>query len=171
MNAALKRAYELERKGLEYYINSAAKSPNALVRRTILSLAKEETAHIVKIDEISLSLDNSGKWISEEIDFKGSDIEIAIKEFFEKTDKEILNKNKDDTDVIKKAMEFERKSYELYDDLSKKAGSDIEKRFYEELKKQEESHFDALQNVDHYLTRTGDWFEKDESNVWSWMNS
>ena len=171
MNAALKRAYELERKGLEFYINSASKSNNALVKRTIFSLAKEEISHMMKIDEISSSLDASGKWIGEEIGFKGSDIEIEIKEFFEKTDKEILDASKDNTDLIKKAMEFEKQSYELYDDLSKKAGSDIAKRFYDELKKQEENHFDALQNVDYYLTETGDWFEKDESNVWSWMNS
>ena len=171
MNVVLKRAYEFERKGLEFYIDSASKSSNALVKRTIFSLAKEEITHMMKIDEIALFLDASGKWIGEETGFKGSDIEIEIKEFFEKTNKEILDANKDNTDLIKKAMEFEKKSYELYDDLSKKAGSDIEKSFYDELKKQEESHFDALQNVDYYVTRTGDWFEKDESNVWSWMNS
>jgi rubrerythrin len=170
MNVALRRAYELERKGLEFYINSAGNSSNALVKRTIFSLAKEEIAHMVKIDEISLSLDTSGKWIDEEIGFKSSDIEIELKKFFEKTEKEILDLNKDNADLIKKAMEFERKSYELYDDLGKKAGSNIEKRFYDELKKQEESHFDALQNVYYYLTKTGDWLQKDESNVWGWMN-
>ena len=170
MNAALKKAYELERKGLEFYINSAGNSNNALVKRAIFSLAKEEIAHMIKIDEISSSLDASGKWIDEETGFKSSDIEIEIKKFFEKTGKEILDKNRDNSDLVKKAMDFERKSYELYDDLSKKAGSDIERRFYDELKKQEESHFDALQNVYYYLTKTGDWFEKNESNVWSWMS-
>jgi len=170
MNIAMKRAYELEREGLEFYIKSACHSSNALVKRTLFSLAKEEITHMMKIDEISSSLDASGKWSGEEISLKGSDIEVEIKAFFEKADKDILNTNKDNVDVIKKALELERKSYEFYDDLSKKAGSDIEKRFYEELKKQEENHFDALQNVHYYLTKTGDWFESDESNVWSWMN-
>lgn len=170
MNMSLRKAYELERKGLESYIDAASKSSNALVRKTIFSLAKEEIAHMMKIDEMALSLDASGKWLNEETGFKGSDIELEIKEFFEKIDKNILDANKSNADFIKKAMEFERKSYELYDDLGKKAGPDIEKHFYDELKKQEEKHFDALQNVYYYLTRTGDWFEKDESNVWSWMN-
>ena len=170
MNIAMKRAYELEREGLEFYIQSAYHNSNALVKRTLFSLAKEEITHMMKIDEISASLDASGKWTGEEISLKGSDIEIEIKAFFEKADKDILNTNKDNVDAIKKAMELERKSYEFYDDLGKKAGSDIEKRFYEELKKQEENHFDALQNVHYYLTKTGDWFEKDENNVWSWMN-
>ena len=170
MNIALKKAHELERKGLEFYIDSASNSNNALVRQTLLSLAKEEITHMMKIDEISSSLDASGKWGTREIGSGYSDIEIEIKKYFEKTDKKILDLNKHNADVIKKAMEFEKKSYELYDDLSKKAGSDIEKHFYGELKKQEENHFDALQNVHYYLTKTGDWFESDESNVWSWMN-
>lgn len=170
MNAALKRAYELERKGLEFYIDSASNSNNALVRRAIFSLAKEEIVHMLKIDEISLSLDTSGKWAGGEVSLKGSDIEIEIKSFFEKIGKELLEKNKDNADLIKKAMELERKSFEFYEDLGKKAGSDIERRFYDALKAQEEGHFDALQNVYYYLAKTGDWFEKDESNVWSWMN-
>lgn len=170
MNTALKRAYELERKGLNFYIDSADKSTNALVKQTLFSLSHEEIAHIMKIIKISASLDATGKWSDEDIAFTNSDIEIEIKKFFETSDKNKLNENRDNADLIKKAMEFERTSYELYVDLGKKAGSDIEKRFYDELKKQEEEHFDALQNVHYYLTKTGDWFESDESNVWSWMN-
>ncbi len=170
MNIALRKSYELERKGLEFYISSAIKSKNALVKKTLFSLAEEEIKHMMKIDEILLSLDSAGKWPGAEISPKGSDIEIAIKEFFEKTNKEILNENRDNVDLVKKAMEFERVSFELYDELSKEAESNIEKRFYEELKRQEEVHYDALENVYYYLTKTGDWFGKDESNVWNWMN-
>lgn len=170
MNDAIRKAYELEREGLEFYISSAIKSKNALVKKTLFSLAQEEIKHMMKIDEASLSLDTSGKWPGAEISFKGSDIEIAIKEFFVKTDREILSESKDNADLMKTAMEFERKSFELYDDLGKKAQSNAEKIFYEELKKQEEIHFDALENVYYYLTKTGDWFGRDESNVWNWMN-
>lgn len=170
MNTALARAYELEKKGLTFYINSLNDSENLLVRRTIYSLAKDEISHMIKIDDISLSLDASKKWTKEDAGFNGSDIEIAIKKYFDRTDKTLFEQNKDNVAVIKSAIEFERQSYEFYDDLSKKVASDKEKRFYDELKKQEEGHFDALQNVYYYLTKTGDWFENDESNVWSWMN-
>ena len=171
MNEAIRKAYEMERQGLEFYIASAIKSKNALVKRTLFSLAQEEISHMMKIDEVSLSLEPSGKWPGEDIGFKGSGIEIAIKEFFVNTDRKILNESKDRAVLIKTAMEFERKSFELYEDLGKKAQSNSEKIFYEELKKQEETHFDALENVHYYLTKTGDWFGRDESNVWSWMNS
>lgn len=170
MNVAVKKAYELEREGLEFYIRSAIKSINALVKKTLFSLAQDEIKHMMKIDEVSLSLDANGKWPGEETGFKCSGIEIAIKEFFAKTAREIFNENRDNADVIKTAMEFERKSFELYEDLGKKAQSDSEKIFYEELKKQEEMHYDALENVYSYLTKTGDWFGRDESNVWNWMN-
>ena len=43
MDTALHRAYELEKKGMEFYIESAIKSKNALARRTLFSLAQEES--------------------------------------------------------------------------------------------------------------------------------
>ena len=68
------------------------------------------------------------------------------------------------------AIRLERDSYVFYADLAKKAASDAERRFFEELMKQEEAHYEALKNVNYYLTNTGDWFGKDESKAWNWMN-
>lgn len=170
MNTALKKAYDLEKKGLDIYINLAAISKNALARRTLFSLASAEIEHMMKIDDIALSVDKKGPWAAAEISFKASDIEIEIKDFFVNTKKEALDQHNDDAPIIKKAMDFERKSYELYSDLSKKAESGIERRFYEALMKQEELHYDALENVNYYLTRTGDWFCHEESKRWNWMN-
>ena len=67
-------------------------------------------------------------------------------------------------------MEFEKKSYGLYSELSKKSTPGPEMEFYSELMKQEEEHCEALENVYYYLTNTGDWFEREESKVWNWMN-
>lgn len=171
MNLSLKKAYELERKGLEFYISSAASCKNALAKKTLFTLAQEEIKHMIKIDEISLAIDNTGKWPDSETESRGSDIEMAIKEFFVKTAKELMEADRDNADIIKKAMEFERKSYDLYDDLSEKAASGPEKQFYNELKAQENQHYAALENVYYYLAHSGDWFEKEESKAWNWMNS
>jgi rubrerythrin len=168
MNAILNKSYDLERRGLDFYISSAVKSGNLLVKRTLFSLAQEEIQHMMKIDEISSTIDNDGKW--PDTGFKASDIEISIKDFFEKVKLAISKAGKDEADVIKEAMEFERKSYELYSDLENKGSSDNEKYFYGQLKKQEEKHYEALENVYHYLSRTGDWFEREESKAWNWMN-
>ena len=170
MNTALKKAYDLERKGLDAYIDLAAMSKNALARKTLFSLASAEIEHMMKIDDIAFSMDKKEPWASAETSFKASDIEIKIKDFFVNTKKEALDQSSDDAGIIKKAMDFERKSYELYSDLSKKAGSDAERRFYKAMMKQEELHYDALENVNYYLTRTGDWFCHEESKRWNWMN-
>ncbi len=171
MNAALKKSYDLERKGLEFYIESAANCNNALARRTLFSLAQEEIKHMMKIDDISLAIEGNGRWPDHGADGTESDIEALIRSFFENTGKEIIGEGRDNADVIKKAMELERQSFELYTDLQKKASDGAEKSFYGELVRQEKEHYAALENVYYYLTRTGDWFEKEESNVWSWMNS
>ena len=170
MNAALKKSYELEKKGLEFYVSSAVKCQNALAKRTLFSLAQEEIKHMMKIDDISLAVGQGKKWRDVETRLKTSDIEMEIKTFFGKTGKEILGSDKDNSVILKKAMEFERQSYELYSELSAKSDQPEEKSFYDELKGQEKEHFAALENAYYYLTKTGDWFEKEESGVWGWMS-
>ncbi len=81
-----------------------------------------------------------------------------------------LEASKDSADVLKKAMELERKSYELYTASMDRAASEDEKSFYDKLRQQEEKHYEALENVYYYLTQTGDWFAQDENKAWNWMN-
>lgn len=169
MNTALNRAYELEKKGLEFYIASAVKTKNALARRTLFSLAQEEIKHMMKVDEISFALGNTEKWPNTTA-IGSESIEESIKEFFNSTGKENIERDKDVAYIIEEAMEFEKKSYELYSELSKKAAPGPEREFYTELMKQEEGHCEALENVYYYLTNTGGWFEKEESRSWNWMN-
>ena len=121
MNAALKKSYDLERKGLEFYIASAVKCKNALARRTLFYLAQEEIKHMIRIDDIASSIDKDGKWPDAETGLVTSDIEISIKDFFNDVAKEALTRDSDNASFIKEAMEFERKSYELYSELNEKA--------------------------------------------------
>lgn len=170
MNAALQRAYELEKKGLEFYIGSAMKSKNALAKRTLFSLAREEIDHMMKIDEILSALGDTDKWPEIHVSAPAN-IEESIREFFNNTGKEVINRNSEDSHIIKKAIELEDESYALYSELSKKSASEHERKFYTELMKQEAEHREALENVYYYLTKTGDWLEKEESRSWNWMNT
>lgn len=168
MNTALAKSYDLEKRGLDFYISSATKCINSLAKRALFSLAQEEIQHMIKIDEISSIIDKSGKW--PDTGFKASDIEISIRDFFEKAKPAVSAADNENAAIIKKAMEFERKSYELYSVLEKNGSSDNERSFYGQLKQQEEKHYEALENVYYYLSKTGDWFEHEESKAWNWMN-
>ena len=168
MNAALVRSYDLERRGLDFYLSSATKCRNILAKRALFSLAQEEIQHMMKIDEILSVIDKNENW--PDAGFKASDIEISIRDFFEKTKVAASAPDKDSVAVIKEAMEFEKKSYELYSDLENKGSSENEKRFYSQLRQQEGAHYEALENVYYYLSKTGDWFGQEESKAWNWMN-
>ena len=168
MNTALAKSYDLERKGLDFYLSSAAKCGNHLAKRTLFSLAQEEIQHMMKIDEISSIIDKSVDWPA--AGFKASDIEISIKDFFVKSKLSVSSPDKDNAAIIKEAMAFEKKSYDLYSDLEKNSSGENEKHFYIQLKDQEAKHYEALENVYYYLLKTGDWFGQDESKVWNWMN-
>ena len=168
MNSVLAKSYDLERRGLDFYISSAVKCVNTVAKRTLFSLAQEEIGHMIKIDEILSAINKNGEWPAP--GFKSSDIEISIRDFFDKAKPIVAKADKDSAAIVKEAMEFERKSYELYSDLEKKGSSENEKRFYGQLRQQEEKHYEALENVFYYLSKTGDWFEQEESKAWNWMN-
>jgi rubrerythrin len=170
MNTCLTKAYDLEKKGLSFYVDAAGVCPNALARRTLLSLSKEEINHMMMIDEIALSVDKSGAWTCGADAIGVSKVEEELKDFFDGSAKTELAANRESAGVLKKAMELERKSYELYTASMEAATSDNEKRFYDALRKQEEKHYEALENVYYYLTETGDWFAKEENKSWNWMN-
>jgi rubrerythrin len=170
MNASLKKAYELEVKGLEFYVSKAAVVVNPLARRTLLSLAQAEISHMLKIDEISAEIDKTGKWPAQDTAIKFSDIEMSVKEYFQKAGKTVIDADKGGSDIIKEAMEFERISHDLYSSLNERATMEPEKRLYAALRDQETEHFAALENVYYYLTSSGDWFAREESKAWNWMN-
>lgn len=172
MNPSLRGSYDIERKGIEFYIDAAVPCTNPVARRTLFSLAIEEVRHMMKIDEIALELDRSGAWPAQDEAGAPSALESSVREIFEQATTELLEKDdRDNAKVIKRAMEFERKTYDIYADLRKGATDAHEQEFFARMMAQEEAHYEALENVYHYLDHTGDWFEREESKAWGWMNT
>jgi rubrerythrin len=167
--SALKISLDFERRGVEFYLNTAKKTKNPLARRLFHSLAIEEIQHIVKFEEIYENLKKEKKWPRWTV-AEGKKIEGIIRDFFAVAKKDKTIRLADNVKGLTLAMEMEKKGYQMYEKFLEKANNENEKIFYRELLKQENKHYEALANVHMYLTQTGDWMEEEESKVWNWMN-
>ncbi|HHY45095.1 MAG TPA: hypothetical protein GX512_05210, partial [Firmicutes bacterium] len=76
----------------------------------------------------------------------------------------------DQLEVLKKAIALEKESYETYDELFKKSEGST-KEIFDKIRREEYEHLVALENMLMYLSRTGMWFDIEESKRWNWMNT
>jgi rubrerythrin len=165
--ADTKLAIELEKKGYDFYTQTAKKTSNPLAASTLKSLAVREMEHLSRIKEFYQDIAGEKKLKSDWL--KGVEVpprkeellkpiliklKAALDKKFE-TDKEI-------NDAYMIAEGLERDSYNLYDKISKGSDDQTAKKFYAALAQEEREHFDILEETLQYLNNPGDWFKKEE---------
>lgn len=157
---------EFEKRGVDLYLELAAKTEDAMSKKLFYSLAEQEVQHASRADFFEASLD------TEHRDSQVSSIESIEEELqnlFNKL-REGASASETNLDGYKRAMRLEKEGYKIYSDLYEKTGDAEEKNLLEFLLKEEKSHIDAISNVYSYLTDTSDWLEENESKVWNWMS-
>ena len=165
--ADTKLAIELEKKGYDFYIQTATKTNNPLAQSTLTSLADRETEHLNKITEFYKNLTGEQKLKSDWL--KGVEVppkkEELLRPILQKL-KQSLDKKfeteKDINDAYKVAEGLERDSYNLYEKISKENEDEVTKKFYAALAEEEKEHYAILEETLEYLNNPGDWFKKEE---------
>ena len=160
MKKGIEFAKEFEKNGANLYTELGIKAENLITKRLFYSLAKQEIEHLEVIENYVITI-NYAK-------LEEQNIEEEMKEIFYS----LREKNKAETqlDGYKIALELEKDGYSHYEKFYKEAEDENEKELFKFLMEQEKSHIDAIVNIYSYLTETGDWFEKEESKIWNWMN-
>jgi len=170
----LKVALDYENEGLAFYTKAATGATNPLSRRLFRTLAGQEIEHAKKVEEI-YSLIERGRRLPtpEKLKKVGGHVELEkdIKDFFKTVDRKSLRDDIGNVEAMRVALNIEKKSFDLYSELAKDAGNESEREFLLALKKEEQQHMDALDNVYYYLTDPKMWFSSDESRVWNWMGT
>ena len=166
---SLEFALDFEINGTILYLKLAKKTKNILIKQLFYSLASQEIDHAKRVDEIYEMVKENKEW--EVLGERNlSSIEITLKDFFRKAKKINLKRDTENLSGYKIAMEMEEKGYNAYNNFYNNSKNESEKKFFKQLMEQEKEHLDSLRNVYYYLTKTGDWFQEDESKIWSWMN-
>jgi len=165
--ADTKLAIELEKKGYDFYSQTAAKTTNPLAASTLSGLAERELDHIEKIKEFYESLTGEQKLRSDWL--KSVDVPPTKEELLrpillklkESLDKK-FESDKDINDAYIIAEGLERDTYNLYDKISKESTDETAKKFYSALALEEKEHYAILEDTLEYLNNPGDWFKKEE---------
>lgn len=165
--ANTKLAIELEKKGYDFYSQTAAKTNNPLAVSTLTSLAERELEHLNRIKEFYQNLSGEkklpGDWL------KGVVVsptkEQLLKNILLKLKKSLKKKFETQADInaaYKIAEGLERDSYNLYDKIAKASHDKIAKKFFAALAQEENEHYSILEETLQYLNNPGDWFKKEE---------
>ncbi len=163
---SLRVAVDLEEQGHKYYAEQAEKADNPLARSVLEALAAQEIEHRNKVLRLA-----EGHGLPRDYEDDGPDMEAAVREVFESfSAEEREGWTTENTQVYEHAMELERKSYNLYEELANSSSDEDEKAFFESLMREESMHLESIENVYYFLSSPGTWLSVDESNRWNWMN-
>lgn len=158
---ALRRAYEMEIKGKQFYEEALSRVSDPFARKALQFLIAEEEGHLDKIQRF-----NDHLFGKEEFDLETEcrvEISERARSSLEQFMQEKLGKNleeaKTDIEVYNAALGFEKESYLYYQDQARKESDSRLKRFFEFLEKEEVKHFELLQETIRYLSEPDYYFE------------
>lgn len=168
LEAAIRKAVSAEEHGHRVYKDLAEKSTNALARALLEELAADELTHCAWFKELGREATGEP---DPGIEAGCAPIEDRIRDAFSKLSNASKEKaDADQLDVLKTAMELEKESYATYDGLYQNA-TGTDKAFFDRMRREEHEHLVALENIMMYLSKTGMWFDVEESKRWNWMNT
>lgn len=164
--ADAKLAIEMEKKGYEFYSQSAEKSKNGLLSSTLLSLAERELVHIEKIKSLYQSLTGEkpkGDWLKS-IFVPPKKAEL-LKAILNKLRDRLSRQSEAETDsekIYEAAKGLERDGFTFYEKIAKENQDQNIKNFFLGLAEEEKEHFAILDETLKYLNSPGEWFREKE---------
>ncbi len=159
---ALQIAIQMEIDGKEFYLKAGKESSNELGKNLLQSLAGEEDIHRQKFVEIYDSIRNKKTWPV--IDFQ-PDGGKTLRTIFARATEEIgadIKIADSEMDAVETAMDMENKSYDFYQNQSRRTSYETERDFYETVAAEEREHHMILLDYYEFLRDPAGWFVKKE---------
>lgn len=163
----LQAAIKMEEDGRRFYLKSGKTAKNAVAKKLLVSLADQELIHIERIKEVSDGLKGDMDWndFGKSISKDAKKKLVLVFRALSSAEKKKLKADPSSVEAIEIAMEKETKSYDYYDRQSKETDIRIAKVFYDRLKKEEEHHYELLEEAYSLLSDSASWFVKQEGRV------
>jgi rubrerythrin len=153
----LDSAIQLEKDGREFFLETATKADNDIVRKVMESLAEDELRHI--------------DWIEQHYP-EAKSAEEANREFYKRLsglfadvgeeEKEKVAASEDDLKALDHALAIEHKASNAYKEWAKDAEDDEVAELCRVLAGVEHFHAQLIENTMQYLKKPGDWFMQEE---------
>ena len=153
LKEALDKARKLELDGIEFYTKAAQRCGVPSGKRMFESFAGDERRHLTIIGEVAQGLGVDVEKMPmprDEMRTLFSDAEVQIGEDTEAS--------ADEEEAVRIAMGMETESYRLYKGAAEKARDDVTRRLFERLAREENQHYEMLENTLEYLSDNQKWF-------------
>lgn len=156
---AVELAIRMEKDAIDFYRDAVKRTKHPFGKRMFEGFIEDEKRHLKALDDIfsglGLRMDSQ------------SPIE-RVRSIFEELRFEMMQRveaGTDEIDAIKVALDFEKKGYDFYRKVSEEATDEKIKELFKILTKEEEEHFNILQNTLSFLEDTGNWFMWEEHSI------
>lgn len=161
---AAKTAIAMEEEGYSIYMKAAAKSNNPLGKATLKAIAEKELLHKKAIEDFYSGLTGTSV---KKISFSAPQLwSSGLRSEILKSIRDSLDKlSGSDEDLLKAyeiSMVMEKKGYDFYSTIAASAGDENAKQLFSFLAKEENSHYELLQETHLYLSDPSEWFHKEE---------
>jgi rubrerythrin len=167
----LRRGMSLERDGIAFYTQIAERASDKRGKAMFLDLANQEKDHLHLLLAEYQALETGTGWLPYEeamqvaLDFDPAAPDLPGEEPPEPMpvftpDREISVES--DIAALRYGMETERISRQLYVEGARGTDNPNARAAYEFLVKQEEQHYELLQNTHDYLVKNETWWDSEE---------
>ena len=147
-----------------FYLKHQERSTNPVGKLMFGTLANDESEHYQRILKLHEKLKETGKWPDTiALQVKGTEIKSVLQKAIDSVEK-LPEKDKDDIEAVKIAVEFEAKGVQFYERLRKSVDNPIEKEFYDMLVSIEREHLMSLQNAYEYFQNPEEWYSITEKH-------
>ncbi|NOX19943.1 MAG: ferritin family protein [Nitrospirae bacterium] len=158
VSEAVEKAIKMETDAMKFYREAAQKTSHPFGRKMFESLVRDEARHLRLLEEILKGLD-----IDPHVQCLGD-----VRTVFSDLKDQMLSRvtaSSDELEAIRLALEMETQGYKYYQEAAQKAEDPKEKRLFEVLTKEEERHYQILNNTYSFLEDTGNWFMWEELSI------
>lgn len=166
LTVALKGAMDMEKRGYDVYMDAAKKTKNILGRFTLEMIGKKELDHIAAIEAFIKTTTSKSNDLQSAIDeIKPKEKADYYRPIMDKLSKELNTTVGPDAGLKASydvAMGLEKRSYDLYKKLEGGTVNPQAKKFFQFLTKEENAHYEILQDTLRYLDNPADWFKEQE---------
>ncbi|MCL5965971.1 MAG: ferritin family protein [Deltaproteobacteria bacterium] len=152
-SSALTRALRFEKAGKRFFLMSAARSADPYAKEVFLLLAGLEDRHMQDIRAISARLEESGKFPAVSSAPSEERMRIFAKALRQVRKQKMITGGA--ADAMRKALAFEAEGREMYLRMAKGAVHPQEKKFFNLLSAEEQSHFNVVYEYLDYLEASG----------------
>ena len=150
---AVQQARKLETDGIDFYTKLAEKCASPAGKQMFASFASDEKRHLKIIKQI---LEGMGVAMKD-VPMPRDTIRTLFTEAMGKMG-EYADATKEEREAIQIALGMETQSYNLYAGSAKDAGDEQTRKLFERLAREENQHYEMLENTLEYLNSNEKWF-------------